>query len=82
MFCQSRDCVAEPVRDFGQAGKDFVSKTTLTDLFPNLLDGIDLRYVWRDMEQFYVLRDLQCARFVPCCTIAAQHNDVIRVFLG
>ena len=34
------------------------------------------------MEQQDILRDVQCTGLVPCCTIAAQQDDIVRVFPG
>ena len=79
---QRTNRIAEAVHDLCQTCKDLVSEAALTDFFPNLLDRIHLRRVWRNVEQFDVLRDFQCGGFVPCCAIAAQKNDVIRVRLG
>ena len=79
---QRTNRIAESIHDLCQTCKDLVSEAALADLFPNLLYGIHLRCVRRDMEQLDVLRNLQCARLVPCCTVAAQQNNIIRVFLG
>ena len=79
---QRTNRIAEAVHDLFQTCKDLVSEAALADLFPNLLYGIHLRCVRRDMEQLDVLRNLQCARLVPCCTVAAQQDDIVRVFFG
>ena len=79
---QRTNRIAESIHDLCQTCKDLVSEATLADLFPNLLNGVHFRRVWRDMEQHDVLRNLQCAGLVPCCAVATQQNDVIRILLG
>ena len=81
-FGQCRDCITEPIHDFSQAGKDLIAEAALANLFPDLLDRIHFRRVRRNMEQQDILRDVQCTGLVPCCTIAAQQDDIVRVFPG
>ena len=74
--------IAETINDFHQGCKNLVSKAALSYLLPDLLYRIHLWCVWRDMEKYNILRHFQCSRFVPCSSIAAHQNGVLRKLFG
>ena len=78
---QGTDCIAQAVNDLFQRNKDFVTEPLLTDFFPNLLNWVHLRRVWRNIKQLYVFWNLKLLRFMPCCTITAQKNQIVRELL-
>ena len=52
---QRANGIAQAVNDFIQSSKNLVSESTLSDLFPNLFNGIHFRRIWRDVEKDYIL---------------------------
>ena len=74
--------IAETINDFLQGCKNLVSKAALSYLLPDLLYRIHLWCVWRDMEKYNILRHFQRSRFVPCSSIAAHQNGILRKLFG
>ena len=52
---QSADGITEAVNHFIQRCKNLVAEAHLAKLFPDLLDRIHFRRIWRDKEQLYVI---------------------------
>ena len=82
IISQGTDCIAKAVNDLFQCSKHFVTKAQLTEFFPYLLNWIHFWRVWRDIKQLYVFRNLKLLRFMPCSTITAQQNQIVRKLLG
>ena len=60
----------------------YYTLSALSYLLPDLLYRIHLWCVWRDMEKYNILRHFQCSRFVPCSSIAAHQNGILRKLFG
>lgn len=76
---QCADGVTEAVNHPIQRCKYLVTETHLAKFFPDLLNRIHFRCVWRDKKEFYVRWYAERAAFVPCSSVTAQENDIIRI---
>ena len=79
---QFTDGVTKAIDDFLESSEDFVSEALFSEFFPNLLDGIHLRRVRRDVEQHNILRYSECLGFMPRGAVAAKQDDIVCVLLG
>ncbi len=70
--------IAQTVNDFVQSSKDFITEAALSDLFPNLLNGIHFRGVGRDVKEDDIFREFQGLGFVPCGPVTAEQHDIVR----
>ena len=70
--------IAQTVNDFVQSSKDFITEAALSDLFPNLLNGIHFRGVGGDVKEDDIFREFQELGFVPCGPVTAEQHDIIR----
>ena len=50
--------------------------------FQNLFNRIHFRCIWRNVQKFNIVRNVQSTSLMPCCTIAAQQNNVIGICIG
>lgn len=64
-----------------QGRKDLVTKTKFADFFPDLLDWIHLRCVWRDVKEYDIFRYFQSLGFMPRSAIATKQNDIVGILL-
>lgn len=53
---QRANSITQTLDNFIQSSKYFVMESTLTDFFPNLLNGIHFRRIWRDMKKNDIIR--------------------------
>ena len=78
---QCADGIAKAINNLIQRCKNLVTETHLTKFFPYLLNRVHFRRVRRNEEQLYVFRYAKRSGFVPCRSVAAQENHVIRILL-
>ena len=53
---QRANGITQAINYLFKSRKDFIAESTLSDLFPNLFNGIHFRRIWRDVETDNVLR--------------------------
>ena len=73
--------MTQPLDHLVQACERFVAESLFADLFPDLLDRVHLRGVWRDECKVNVLRDLKPVRPVPSGSVTNQEQLIIRIRL-
>ena len=73
---------AQTINHIFQRVENLVAETSGANFTPNLLDWVHFRRVWRNVNHMNIIRNNQCARFVPCSTVAHQENFFLSVFLG
>ena len=78
---QSANGVTEALNHFIQRCKYLVAEALLSKLFPDPLNRIHFRCVWRNKEQHNAIRYTKRSCFVPGSSVAAQENNVIRILL-
>ena len=76
------DCITKTRNDLVKRSKYFVAKSYLAKFFPYLFNRVHLRSVWWDKKQSYIVRNAKGIGLMPCCTIATQKNDVVRILFG
>ena len=79
---QGANGIAKPIYHLLQSGKHLITEARDSKFFPYLLDGIHLRRIRWNVKQLYVFRDRKHVGLVPCSTIAAQQDQIIRVLFG
>ena len=78
---QCTDGIAKAINNLFQRCKYLITEAHLTKLFPYLLNRVHFRRVWWNEKQLYVFRYAKRSGFVPCRSVAAQENHVIRILL-
>lgn len=76
------DCIAKTVSDFIERSKTFVAEAEAADEGPDLLDGIHLRGVGRDVKDLDITRQLHNLFFVPHSAVTNKQDQIIRICLG
>ena len=74
------DGIAQAIDNFFKSLKDLIMKTSGSEFFPNLLNGIHLRCVWRNEYDLNIRKSFQSSRPVPYRSITDKYNVVVRVF--
>ena len=76
------DYVAQTVNNLLQCLEDFVPKSSLSNLLPNLLDGIHFRGVRWNEDQRDLSRNFQGICLVPHGPVTHQQYLILRICLG
>ena len=79
---QRADSITKAAGNFFQRSKNFIVKTTQTDLFPDLFNRVHLWRIRRNMQKVNVGWDGQPFRSVPRGSIAAQDNPIFFIVPG
>jgi len=79
MVGQGTNGITTPVNNMLKRMKNLVTKSTLANFFPNLLNGIHLQCRWREKKYPDVLWNNKLFRPVPTRTITDQNNMIICV---
>lgn len=73
--------VAKTNYNLFKCGEDLISEPASAQLFPYLFDWIHFWCIWWNKKQAYVFRNAQGARLMPCGTITAKEDHVVRILL-
>lgn len=73
--------VTKTNHNFFQCGENLISEAAPAQFFPYLFDWIHFWRIWWNKKQAYVFRNAEGAGLMPCSTITAKENDVVRILL-
>jgi hypothetical protein len=71
------DGIAKAIIDFVKRLEDFVAEALCTQFAPDLLHGVHLRGVGRDVDDPDVIWNDQSFRAMPACAVAQEDNKVV-----
>ena len=76
---QRRDRTTKPVNYFFKSSKNLITEAQFTQFFPDFLNWIHFRCVWRNKEQTNVSWNDERPSFMPCSAITAKKNNIIGI---
>lgn len=78
---KSANGVTKTNHNFFQCGENLISEAAPAQFLPYLFDWIHFRRIWWNKKQAYVFWNAKGAGLMPCSTITAKENYVVRILL-
>lgn len=73
------DCIAKTIDHLFQSWEYLIMESFGSQFTPDLLNRVHFRSVRRNMQNRYIIRNLQLAGFMPCSSVTNENNHIFGI---